>query len=94
MYLQAKIQDGFHAKTLTLNCTEESNTKEERQENLNERKVNGQLGGNSQKINPTLERINLESWDGKPKKSMKQEVNPILAVFRAFVDAFVKFWSE
>ncbi|KAI9088233.1 hypothetical protein K1719_029954 [Acacia pycnantha] len=91
---KAKIQDGFHDKTLTLNCTEESNTKEERQENLNERRVNGQLGGNSQKINPTLERINLESWDGKPKNSMKQEVNPILAVFRAFVDAFVKFWSE
>ncbi|KAI9088291.1 hypothetical protein K1719_030012 [Acacia pycnantha] len=37
-------------------------------------------------INPTLERINLESWDGKPKNSTKQEINPILAVFRAFVD--------
>ncbi|KAI9088268.1 hypothetical protein K1719_029989 [Acacia pycnantha] len=91
---KTKIQDGFHTKTLTLNFTDESNTKEERQENLNERRVNGQLGDNSQKINPTLERINLESWDGKPKNSMKQEVNPILAVFRAFVDAFVKFCSE
>ncbi|XP_028755032.1 uncharacterized protein LOC114714456 [Neltuma alba] len=91
---KTKIQDGSHAKTLTRTSAKESNTKEETHENMNELRVNGQLGGNSQESNPTLERINLESWDGTPKHSMRQETNPIFAIFRAFVDAFVKFWSE
>ncbi|KAI9088283.1 hypothetical protein K1719_030004 [Acacia pycnantha] len=79
---------------LTAEVIEQSQTISGAKDDLNERRVNGQLSGNSQKINPTLERINLESWDGKPKISTKQEINPILAVLRAFIDAFVKFWSE
>ncbi|XP_054792366.1 uncharacterized protein LOC129298013 [Prosopis cineraria] len=79
---KTKIQDGFHAKT------------KEGQERTNEHEINGQLGGNTQKSNPTLDRINLESWDGTPGNSTKQHINPFVAVFRAFVDAFVKFWSE
>ncbi|KAL9258447.1 hypothetical protein AKJ16_DCAP14081 [Drosera capensis] len=40
---------------------------------------------------PTLDRINLESWEGASKKP---EANSLLALFKAFVTAFVKFWSE
>ncbi|GAB2222648.1 hypothetical protein Droror1_Dr00016768 [Drosera rotundifolia] len=40
---------------------------------------------------PTLDRINLESWEGASKKP---EANPLLALFKAFVTAFVKFWAE
>ncbi|KAF7827597.1 uncharacterized protein G2W53_018761 [Senna tora] len=87
------VKDGIHTKNLT-NSTE-SKTMEEKLEKVNEHGVNGQLGGNSQKRNTaTLDRINLESWDGTPKNSVKREVNPLLAIFKAFVDAFVKFWSE
>ncbi|XP_015876643.3 uncharacterized protein LOC107413251 [Ziziphus jujuba] len=44
--------------------------------------------------NPTLDRINLESWDGKAKTSAKPEGNPFLAFLRVCVASFVKFWSE
>ncbi|GAB2276836.1 hypothetical protein Dimus_011548 [Dionaea muscipula] len=46
---------------------------------------------------PTLDRINLESWggEGASKRSSKsEEANPLLAFVKAFVTAFVKFWSE
>ncbi|XP_021763870.1 uncharacterized protein LOC110728538 [Chenopodium quinoa] len=38
---------------------------------------------------PPLDRIDLESW-----KASKKEDNPLLTIFKAFVDAFVRFWSE
>uniref|UniRef100_A0A5B6YTX9 AT3G52170-like helix-turn-helix domain-containing protein n=1 Tax=Davidia involucrata TaxID=16924 RepID=A0A5B6YTX9_DAVIN len=48
-----------------------------------------QHGGSSQKgSNPTLDRINLESWEAKSDKSAGPETNPLLA----FVAVFVKFW--
>ncbi|KAK7391496.1 hypothetical protein VNO78_19912 [Psophocarpus tetragonolobus] len=57
-------------------------------------RVDGQLGDYSQsRSNTTMDRINLESWDGTAKNSTKQEPNPLLAVWKVFVDAFVKFWS-
>ncbi|XP_043703802.1 uncharacterized protein LOC122653908 [Telopea speciosissima] len=46
-------------------------------------------GGNS-----TLNRLNLESWEGATKKSGKAETNPFWTVFKGFISAFVKFWSE
>ncbi|KAJ7970513.1 DNA binding protein [Quillaja saponaria] len=68
-------------------------TREETPQNVNESEV--QLSGSSQlKSNPTLDRINLESWEGASKTSVKPENNPLLAIFKALVDAFVKFWSE
>ncbi|TKY51719.1 hypothetical protein E2542_SST23238 [Spatholobus suberectus] len=57
-------------------------------------RVDGQLGGNSQRrSNTTVDRINLESWDGAAKNSAKRDPNPLLAVLKVLVDAFVKFWS-
>lgn len=35
-----------------------------------------------------------ESWDGADKNSANREPNPLLAAWKAFVDAFVKFWSD
>lgn len=43
---------------------------------------------------PTLDRINLESWGGASKKLGKAKANPLLGFFKALVDAFVKFWTE
>ncbi|XP_022939659.1 uncharacterized protein LOC111445486 [Cucurbita moschata] len=42
----------------------------------------------------TLNRINLESWEGMSKNSSKPKNNPLLEIFKAFIGAFVKFWSE
>ncbi|XP_050887770.1 uncharacterized protein LOC127092921 isoform X5 [Lathyrus oleraceus] len=54
-----------------------------------------QLGGNSQRrVNTTVDRINLESWDGKLKNSAKKEANPLLALLKAIVNAFGKLLSE
>ncbi|XP_057476037.1 uncharacterized protein LOC130764020 [Actinidia eriantha] len=44
--------------------------------------------------NPTLDRMNLQSWDKTSTKSAKPEANPLLAFFKSFIAAFVKFWSE
>lgn len=35
-----------------------------------------------------------ESWGGASKNPGKLEGNPVWAVFKVFIDAFVKFWSE
>ncbi|KAJ8766108.1 hypothetical protein K2173_020624 [Erythroxylum novogranatense] len=44
--------------------------------------------------NPQLDRINLGSWDGASKSPVEAETNPFWAIFKGFVTAFVKFWSE
>ncbi|GFZ14609.1 DNA binding protein [Actinidia rufa] len=44
--------------------------------------------------NPTLDRMNLQSWEKTSTKSAKPEANPLLAFFKSFIAAFVKFWSE
>ncbi|KAL1295022.1 hypothetical protein AAHE18_19G181700 [Arachis hypogaea] len=72
-----------------------SQLSEEGLQKVNKLKVDGEIAGNSQgRSNTTLDRINLESWDGTPKNSAKQETNPLVAIFKAIVDAFVKLWSE
>lgn len=60
-----------------------------------EKKVDaGQTGGSQNESIPTLNRINLESWEGMSKNSLKPENNPLLEILKAFITAFVKFWSE
>ncbi|KAK4359712.1 hypothetical protein RND71_021941 [Anisodus tanguticus] len=49
-------------------------------------KASIQKGGN-----PPLNRIHLETWEGA---SAKRETNPLLALLKACVTAFVKFWTE
>ncbi|XP_019426755.1 PREDICTED: uncharacterized protein LOC109335131 isoform X2 [Lupinus angustifolius] len=92
---QARIEDGLQAKNLTKTYTEESEPSQESMQKANKHRVDDQLGGSSKRISkPTFDRINLESWQGKSKKSAKQESNPLLAIFKVFVDAFMKLWSE
>ncbi|KAK7268473.1 hypothetical protein RIF29_21172 [Crotalaria pallida] len=89
------IQDGLQAKNLAKTYTDGSKPSQEGLQNANKHRADGELDGSSKRIsNPTLDRINLESWQGKPKSSSKQESNPLLAIFKVFVDAFMKFWSE
>lgn len=42
----------------------------------------------------TLDRINLESWEGTAKGKRPSETNALMAIFKSFITAFVKFWSE
>ncbi|KAK1552238.1 hypothetical protein Q3G72_012964 [Acer saccharum] len=59
----------------------------------NEANVQGEV--NSHKgSNPTLDRINLASWEGASRKSAETTTSPILVIFKSFVTAFMKFWSE
>ncbi|XP_059307614.1 uncharacterized protein LOC132059125 [Lycium ferocissimum] len=44
--------------------------------------------------NPPLDRIHLETWKGASAKSRERETNPLLALLKACVTAFVKFWTE
>ncbi|XP_047967307.1 uncharacterized protein LOC125211519 isoform X2 [Salvia hispanica] len=44
--------------------------------------------------NPTLDRINIETWDGAAKKSPQPESNPLLALVKSIISSFVKFWTE
>lgn len=54
------------------------------------------VGGKSsdRENNPTLDRINLETWDGAAKKSTQPESNPLLVIVKAIISSFVKFWTE
>ncbi|KAK6933469.1 hypothetical protein RJ641_036363 [Dillenia turbinata] len=58
-------------------------------------KPGSNISSSPQKGNsPTLDRIQLESWERSSKKSAKVENNPVLALIRALVTAFIKFWLE
>ncbi|KAK3035026.1 hypothetical protein RJ639_033940 [Escallonia herrerae] len=50
-------------------------------------------GDSSQKLtDPTLERMNLESWEATTEKSAGPESTSPLALIKAFLAALVKFW--
>ncbi|KAL3323740.1 hypothetical protein AABB24_038081 [Solanum stoloniferum] len=54
-----------------------------------------QHGSSHQKgVNPPLDRIHLETWKDNSTKSGERETNPFLALLKACVTAFVKFWTE
>ncbi|XP_039028511.1 uncharacterized protein LOC120162425 isoform X1 [Hibiscus syriacus] len=59
-----------------------------------EGKVDVQHVNSKKGSNKTLDRINLESWEGTSKGAAESETNPLLAIFKSFVAAFMKFWSE
>ncbi|KAI8563545.1 hypothetical protein RHMOL_Rhmol03G0118500 [Rhododendron molle] len=42
---------------------------------------------------PTLDRMNLESWETTSKKPAKPDTNPLLVFVKSFISAFMKFWS-
>ncbi|CAL0321235.1 unnamed protein product [Lupinus luteus] len=89
------IQDGLEAKNLTKTNTEGSKPLQDGKHKDNKQRVDDELGDSSKRIsNPTLDRINLDSWQGKPKNSAKEEFNPLLAILKVFVDGFMKFWSQ
>ncbi|GAU17005.1 hypothetical protein TSUD_37630 [Trifolium subterraneum] len=92
-----------HQKAITLEAnnqnriedTAKKNTQDEGLHEADKYRLDGQLGGNSQRrINATVDRINLESWDGRSKNSAKKEPNPLLALLKAIVNAFGNFFSE
>ncbi|XP_023875616.1 uncharacterized protein LOC111988086 [Quercus suber] len=81
-------------KILKGTCTGSSSVDENTPETIINQPKADLHGGNSQRgSNPTLDRINLESWEGTTKAA-KPETNPLLATIKAFIAAFVKFWSE
>ncbi|KAI3470545.1 hypothetical protein Pfo_027208 [Paulownia fortunei] len=43
---------------------------------------------------PMLDRINLETWEEASKQSTRPESNPLLTLVKAFISAFMKFWTE
>lgn len=92
---QSKKADGVKTSTETNNLSKTCKPLQEDGDLLkaDKHRVDGQIGGNSQRSGTTVDRIYLESWDGAAKNSAKREPNPLLAVFKVFVDAFVKFWS-
>ncbi|XWS56356.1 hypothetical protein CRYUN_Cryun09bG0079100 [Craigia yunnanensis] len=51
--------------------------------------VNSKKGSNK-----TLDRINLESWEGTSKSAAESETNSLWAFFKSFITSFMKFWSE
>ncbi|MCD9560700.1 hypothetical protein HAX54_019445 [Datura stramonium] len=58
-------------------------------------KASAQHGSSHQKGgNPPLDRIHLETWKGTSANSRERETNPLLALLKACVTAFVKFWTE
>ncbi|KAM1262926.1 hypothetical protein ACFX13_028663 [Malus domestica] len=88
-----KAPDSLHTKITngTSGSSEQSKTKEVV---VIEDEVDVQTSGSLKKgSKPTLDRINLESWEGASKKT-RPEGNPLWDVFKAFLDALVKFWSE
>ncbi|OMO62833.1 hypothetical protein COLO4_32868 [Corchorus olitorius] len=59
-----------------------------------ESKVDAQHANSRKLSNKPLDRINLESWEGTSKRAAQSETNPLWVIFKSFIAAFVKFWSE
>ncbi|MBA0792675.1 hypothetical protein Gohar_017152 [Gossypium harknessii] len=59
-----------------------------------ESKVDAQHVNSKKGSSKTLDRINLESWEGTSKSSAESETNPLWTIFKSFVTAFINFWSE
>ncbi|XP_045812986.1 uncharacterized protein LOC123906982 [Trifolium pratense] len=101
--IQKEQVSASHQKAITLETNNQSRIEDTAKKNIQDEglheadkyRLDGQLGGNSQRrINATVDRINLESWDGRSKNSAKKEPNPLLALLKAIVNAFGKFLSE
>ncbi|GLT70195.1 hypothetical protein SLA2020_422910 [Shorea laevis] len=88
--------DGIHTKsdsTLNENASEESTTQEAVL--VEKKRAHLQHNANSLKTsNGTLDRINLKSWEATARGNASSETNPLLAFFKSFIAAFLKFWSE
>ncbi|KAH9617526.1 hypothetical protein KSS87_021782 [Heliosperma pusillum] len=74
-------------------CLEERRTKRNDKEppllpvsGNNNRRDNKAVAASS----PPVDRINLQSWE---RAALKRQPNPLIAIFKAFADALVKFWS-
>ncbi|XP_021618953.1 uncharacterized protein LOC110619715 isoform X2 [Manihot esculenta] len=79
-------RNGTHAST--------SNIELITQKDVIGNKADVQPGCSSQKgKNPTLDRINIKSWEGASKNPAESETNPVLAIFKSFLAAFKKIWS-
>ncbi|XP_022765504.1 uncharacterized protein LOC111310371 isoform X2 [Durio zibethinus] len=92
--LAINASNGIHPKihgTRTGSSSGESTTQEAV---VAESKVDVQHVNSKKGSNKTLDRINLESWEGASKSAAESKTNPILAIFKFFIAAFVKFWSE
>ncbi|XP_052312835.1 uncharacterized protein LOC112328771 isoform X3 [Populus trichocarpa] len=83
-------QNGIQAKSSTVGSQSIAKEVEMKDE------ASFQHSQDSQKqSSPTLNRINLESWGGGASKNRPEpETNPLLAIFKSFLAALVKFWSE
>ncbi|KAI5575401.1 hypothetical protein BDE02_10G208300 [Populus trichocarpa] len=82
-------QNGIQAKSSTVGSQSIAKEVEMKDE------ASFQHSQDSQKqSSPTLNRINLESWGGASKNRPEPETNPLLAIFKSFLAALVKFWSE
>lgn len=82
------VSNGFHPKN---HGTYESTS--ERAVAV-ESKVDAQHVNSKKGSSKTLDRINLESWEGTSKSRAESETNPLWTIFKSFVTAFINFWSE
>ncbi|KAJ4837387.1 hypothetical protein Tsubulata_029284 [Turnera subulata] len=81
--------NGMEAKTI-----DDADSKSKPQELVVESKADGQhVGGSKRESNPTLSRINLESWQGAAKKPARPEDNPLWGIFKSLAD-FLKLFFE
>ncbi|KAF7149099.1 hypothetical protein RHSIM_Rhsim03G0110800 [Rhododendron simsii] len=81
--------------TITSFSSELSNLEKERPSksnpNPNPKLKNGSVSPKGS--TPTLDRMNLESWETTSKKPAKPDTNPLLVFVKSFISAFMKFWS-
>ncbi|KAJ6900742.1 hypothetical protein NC652_026751 [Populus alba x Populus x berolinensis] len=83
-------QNGIQAKSTTFGSSQSIAKEVEMKD-----EASFQHSQDSQKqSSPTLNRINLESWGGASKNRPEPETNPLLAIFKSFLAALVRFWSE
>ncbi|KAF3434115.1 hypothetical protein FNV43_RR25218 [Rhamnella rubrinervis] len=92
-------QENAEAKAVTINSEHADGTssisRQSKTENelLIENEADVHSDSTQNESNPTLNRINLESWEVASRNTAKPEGNPFLTFVRSFLAAFVKFWS-
>ncbi|XP_023762687.1 uncharacterized protein LOC111911131 isoform X2 [Lactuca sativa] len=92
--VEEKNVNGAYTPNLHTISVQELTLEDDDERNANLIKSSDHSSSQKRRTTATLNRINLESWEAASKKSSGQETHRFVTFIKAFITAFVKFWSD
>ncbi|CAI9296183.1 unnamed protein product [Lactuca saligna] len=92
--VEEKNVNGAYTPNLHTISVQQSTLEDDDERNANFNKSSDHSNSQKRRTTATLNRINLESWEAASKKSSRTETHRFVTFIKAFITAFVKFWSD